>query len=160
MRTTKGREESRVADAAGPRLFRAKTVRPAPPGAPQRAGFGLGPPALFSAQAGENRAPGGATGPFFRRRRKKNPGEAFLGARLEMPVSLTRRARGFFAPKQFARRPRAPPSAPGSAWVRRRCFRPKPAKIGLLGARLGRFFGAGAKKILGRPSWGRGWRCS
>lgn len=72
MRTTKSREESRVADAVGPRLFRAKTVRPAPPGAPQRAGFGLGPPALFSAQAGENRAPGGATGPFFRRRREKN----------------------------------------------------------------------------------------
>ena len=68
MRTTKGQEEGRAADAVGPRLFRAKTVRP---GAPQRAGFGLGPPALFSAQAGENRAPGGATGPIFRCRRKK-----------------------------------------------------------------------------------------
>src|SRR3954464_3278976 len=71
MRTTIGREENRVADAAGPRLFRARKVRPAPPCTPQRAGFGLGPPALFSAQAGENRAPGGATGPFFRRRREK-----------------------------------------------------------------------------------------
>ena len=77
MRTTKGREESRVADAAGPRLFRAKKVRPAPPSAP---------------------------------------------------------------------------SAPGSGWVRRRCFRPKPAKIGLLGARLGRFFGAGVKKSPGKAS--------
>ena len=85
MRTTKGQEESRVADAAGPRLFRAKTVRPAPPGAPQRAGFGLGPPALFSAQAGENRAPEGVTGPFFSAGAKKTPGEAFLGTRLEMP---------------------------------------------------------------------------
>ncbi|XBI33973.1 hypothetical protein VPH35_119832 [Triticum aestivum] len=36
MRTTKGREESRVTDAAGPRLFRAKKVRLAPPGAPAR----------------------------------------------------------------------------------------------------------------------------
>ena len=33
--------------------------------------------------------------------------------------------------------------------VRRCCFWPKPAKIGLLGARLGRFFGAGAKKTPG-----------
>ena len=79
MRTTKGREESRVADAACPRLFRAKMVRPAPPGPPQRAGFGLGPPALFSAQAGENRAPGGATGPFFRRRREKPAWGGLLG---------------------------------------------------------------------------------
>ena len=69
-------------------------------------------------------------------------------------MSLTRRARGFFAPKQFARRPRAPPSAPGSGWVRRRCFRPKPAKIGLLGTRLGRFFGAGAKKTPGEAFLG------
>ena len=67
-------------------FFAPKQLVPAPPGAPQRAGFGLGPPALFSAQAGENRAPGGATGPFFQRRRKKTPGEAFLGARLEMPL--------------------------------------------------------------------------
>ena len=50
----KGREESRVVDEVGPRLFRAKTVRPGAPGRPQRAGFGLGLPALFSAQAGEN----------------------------------------------------------------------------------------------------------
>ena len=76
MRTTKGREESRVADAACPRLFRAKIVRP------------------------------------------------------------------------------APLSAPGSGWVRRHCFRPKPAKIGLLGARLGRFFGAGTKKTPGKAFLG------
>ena len=80
MRTTKGGEEGRVADAAGPRLFRAKTVRPGAPG--------------------------------------------------------------------------RPPSAPGSAWVCRRCFRPKPAKIGLLGARLGRFFGAGAAKSPGEALLG------
>ena len=85
MRTTKGREESRVADAAGPRLFRAKKVRPAPSGAPQHVGFGLGPPALFSAQAGENRALGARLGRFFGAGAKKTPGEAFLGARLEMP---------------------------------------------------------------------------
>ena len=65
--------------------FAPKQFTPAPPGAPQRAVFGLGPPALFSAQAGENRAPGGATGPFFDAGAKKSPGEAFLGARLEMP---------------------------------------------------------------------------
>ena len=69
-------------------------------------------------------------------------------------MSLTRRARGFFAPKQFARRPRAPPSAPGSGWVRRRCFRPKPANIGLLGARLGCFFGVGVKKTPGEAFLG------
>ena len=90
MRTTKGREEGRVADAAGPRLFRAKTVRPGAPGRPQRAGFGLGPPALFSAQAGENRAPEGATGPIFRRRRKKNAWGGLSGARLEMPLAPLR----------------------------------------------------------------------
>ena len=68
-------------------FFVPKQFAPAPPGAPQRARFGLGPPALFSAQAGENRAPGGATGPFFRRRREKNAWVAFLGARLEMPLA-------------------------------------------------------------------------
>ena len=35
-----------VADASGPRFLRAKKLRPAPPSAPQRAGFGLGPPAF------------------------------------------------------------------------------------------------------------------
>ena len=72
MRTTKGREEGRVADAAGPRLFAPKTIRPAPPSDPQRAGFGLGPPAPISARAGEKRASGGATGPIFWRRRPKS----------------------------------------------------------------------------------------
>ena len=65
--------------------FAPKQFAPAPPGAPQRAGFGQGPPALFSAQAGENRAPGGATEPFFGAGAKKLPEEAFLGARLKMP---------------------------------------------------------------------------
>ena len=69
-------------------------------------------------------------------------------------MSLTRRAHGCFAPKQFAPAPPGAPSAPGSAWVRRRCFRPKPAKIGLLGARLGHFFGAGAKKSPGEAFLG------
>ena len=64
----------------------------------------------------------------------------------EAAVLLTRRARGYFAPKHS---PRRAPSASGSAWVRRRWFRPKPAKNGLLGARLGRFSGAGAKKSFG-----------
>ena len=63
-------------------FFTPKQFAPAPP---QRAGFGLGPPALFSAQAGENWAPGGATGPFSGASAKKTPGKAFLGARLEMP---------------------------------------------------------------------------
>ena len=52
-------------------FFAPKQLALAPQGAPQRAGFGLGPPALFSAQAGENRAPGGVTAPFFQRRREK-----------------------------------------------------------------------------------------
>ena len=80
-----GKTSRRVPDAAGLRIFRAKTVRL---GASERAGFGLGPPALFSAQAGENRAPGGATGPFFRRQRKKNAWGGLLGARLEMPLVI------------------------------------------------------------------------
>ena len=45
--------------------FAPKTIRPAPTSAPQRAGFGLGPPAPISARAGENWALGGATGRFF-----------------------------------------------------------------------------------------------
>ena len=49
-----------------------KTIRTAPPSAPQRAGFGLGPPAPISARAGENWALGGATGPIFWRRRPKS----------------------------------------------------------------------------------------
>ena len=74
-------EAGGVADAAGPRRFRAKNDSP---GAPQRAGFGLGPPAPISARAGEKRAPGGVTGPIFWRRRSKNRLGALLGARLEM----------------------------------------------------------------------------
>ena len=80
----KSREESRVADAAGPRLFRAKTVHP-----PQRAGFGLDPSALFSAQAGENRAPGARLGRFFGAGAKKSPGEAFLGRGWRCPYSAS-----------------------------------------------------------------------
>ena len=38
----------------------------------------------------------------------------------EAPVSQTRRVRGCFAPKPLILVPRAPPSAPGSAWIRRR----------------------------------------
>ena len=68
--------------------------------------------------------------------------------------SLTRLARVFFAPKQLAPAPPGTPSALGSGWVRRRCFRPKPAKIRLLGARLGRFFDAGAKKSPGEAFLG------
>ena len=49
----------------------------------------------------------------------------------EAPVSLTRQARGCFAPKQLAP---ASLGAPDSAWVR------------LLGMQLGHFFGVGAKK--------------
>ena len=55
-----------------------------PPTAPQRAGFGLNPPALISSRAGKNQAPGDATGPFFRRRRKKIDWGDIFGARLEM----------------------------------------------------------------------------
>ena len=54
------------------------------PGAPQGAGFCLGPPAPVSARAGEKRASGGVTGPFFWRRRGKNAWEGLLGVRLEM----------------------------------------------------------------------------
>ena len=53
--------------------------------------------------------------------------------------------RAFFA---CAGSPSAP-RAPGSAWVRRHQFWPEPAKNGLLGARLGPFFGAGAAKSPG-----------
>ena len=71
-----------VADAAGPRLFRAKTAHPSAP--PQHARFGLGPPALNSAQAGENRAPEARLGRFFSAGAKKMSRKAFLVARLEM----------------------------------------------------------------------------
>ena len=60
-------------------FFAPKQLAPAPPGAPQRARFGLGPPALFSAQAGENRAPGARLGRFFGAGAKKMSGKAFLG---------------------------------------------------------------------------------
>ena len=42
-------EAGGVADAAGPRRFRAKNDSPVAPERPQRAGFGLGPPAPISA---------------------------------------------------------------------------------------------------------------
>ena len=45
--------------------------------------------------------------------------------------------------------PSTPPRAPGSTWVRRNQFWPEPAINGLLGARLGRFFAAGAAKTPG-----------
>ena len=53
------------------------------------------------------------------------------------------------APFSLVPAPQAPPRAPGSAWVRRHQFWPEPAKNGLLGARLGPFFGAGAAKSPG-----------
>ena len=49
------------------------------------------------------------------------------------------------APFRFGRRPQATPGGLGSARVRRLLFRPKPALNEILGARLGRFSGAGAK---------------
>ena len=48
------------------------------------------------------------------------------------------------------RSPQSPPSAPGSACDRRAEKRSEPAIFGVLGARLGRFFGAGAEKV----AWG------
>ena len=57
------RESSRW--QGGPAALRAKNDSPGAPERPQRAGFGLGPPAAISARAGENWALGGATGPFF-----------------------------------------------------------------------------------------------
>ena len=53
------------------------------------------------------------------------------------------------APFSLAPAPQAPPRAAGSAWVRRHQFWPEPAKNGLLGARLGPFFVAGAAKPSG-----------
>ena len=50
---------------------------------------------------------------------------------------------------RLCRLPKRPPRAPGLAWVRRHQFWPEPAKNGLLGARLGPFFGAGAAKSPG-----------
>ena len=58
-------EAGGVADAAGPRRFRAKTIRLAPPSAPQHAGFGLGPPAPISARASEKGPLGARLGRFF-----------------------------------------------------------------------------------------------
>ena len=64
--------------------FAPKPLAPASQSAPQRVGFGLGPPALISAQAGENRAPEGAAEPIFLRRREKIAWGGLSGARLEM----------------------------------------------------------------------------
>ena len=58
----------RVAARAGPRAFFACAGSPS---APQGAGFGLDPPAPVLARAGEKQVSGGATGPFFLRRRGK-----------------------------------------------------------------------------------------
>ncbi|KAF7043231.1 hypothetical protein CFC21_052622, partial [Triticum aestivum] len=58
--------------------------------------------------------------------------------------------------KRSVRRPQATPSAPGSSWVRWRQFRPNPAENGLLGARLGHFFGVGAEKVAWGVCWGGG----
>ena len=69
----KKREETvgrgaRLADRVDPRaLFACADA----PGASQGAGFGMGPPALVSARGGEKEVSGGATGPFFQRRREK-----------------------------------------------------------------------------------------
>ena len=60
---------ARLANKADPRALFACVGAP---GAPQGAGFCLGPPAPVSARAGEKRASRGATGPFFQRRRGKN----------------------------------------------------------------------------------------
>ena len=60
---------ARLADRADPHALFASAGSP---DAPQGAGFGLGSPAPVLARAGEKRASGGATGPFFRRRRGKN----------------------------------------------------------------------------------------
>ena len=56
------------------------------PGAPQGAGFCLGPPAPISARAGEKRASGGEgrLGRFFGAGAAKTPGEGLLGTQLEM----------------------------------------------------------------------------
>src|SRR4051812_37768657 len=64
-RSGKKRDESLARRGRG--SFAPKTIRSAPPSAPQRAGFGLGPPAPISARVGEKWALGGATGPIFRR---------------------------------------------------------------------------------------------
>ena len=72
---------ARLADRADPhtpfRLCRR-------PGAPEGAGFCLGPPAPISARAGEKRASGGRLGRFFGADAAKTHGEGLLGARLEM----------------------------------------------------------------------------
>ena len=57
---------------------------PAPPGETQQAGFGLGSPAYFFSKSGEKRAPGGATGNIFVRRRTKSALGGFLGGWLEL----------------------------------------------------------------------------
>ena len=54
------------------------------PGAPQGAGFCLGPPAPVSVRAGEKRASGGRLGRSFGAGAAKSPEKGMLGAELEM----------------------------------------------------------------------------
>ena len=72
---------ARLADRADPRALFACAGAP---GAPQGAGFCLGPPAPVSARAGEKRASRGRLCRFFGAGAAKTPGEGLLGARLEM----------------------------------------------------------------------------
>ena len=60
----------------------------------------------------------------------------------------------------LAPEPPSAPSVPGSACGRWAEKRAEPALFVVLGARLGRFFGAGAEKVAWGACWGRGWRCS
>ena len=70
--------------------FAPKTISPAPPSAPQRAGFGLGPPAPISARAGENGPLEARLGRFFSAGGRKVAWGALLGVRLEMLLASDR----------------------------------------------------------------------
>ena len=54
----------------------------------------------------------------------------------------------------LAPEPLSAPNAPGSACERRAQKRPEPAEFGVLGTRLGRFYGAGANKSPGEAFLG------
>ena len=60
-------------------------LHPESPRDPQETEDGPGSPDEIRPFSGRKREPGDATGPFFGAGAKKSPGEAFLGARLEMP---------------------------------------------------------------------------